>query len=57
MRSITYQGRNYTEFWAWLPIRTRSGQRIWMDYYYLRPNRWGMGVILSYQELTVDQGD
>lgn len=48
---ITVNGRTYTKFWALWPCRSSSGRLIWFDYYYMRPDRNGHGVILTRDDL------
>jgi hypothetical protein len=54
MKPFTINGRNYTELWAWLPVKTTRGERLWMTRYYIRPGRNGEGIILSQWDLMLD---
>jgi hypothetical protein len=47
MQSRTVNGRSYTRRYAWLPVRTRAGELVWLAHYYIRPDRAGQGVVLS----------
>ena len=54
MKSISYNDRNYTCFWAWLPIRSTKGSLLWMQHYYIRPGHNGEGLVLSHQDMLLD---
>jgi hypothetical protein len=54
MKPVNYFGSHYTEFFAWFPTRMTSGLWVWLDPYYIRPDRKstsGMGVTLSFEEV------
>jgi len=51
MKPFDYFGQHYTEFFAWWPTRMTSGQWVWLDPYFLRPDRNGVGVLLSFEEV------
>jgi hypothetical protein len=48
-------GRTYSRLYAWIPTRMTSGRRVWFDYYYIRPNHLGEGILLNQQEYQLDQ--
>jgi hypothetical protein len=50
----TVNGVTYTKFYAWLPTRMRSGELVWLAPYYMRPDRNGQGVLLSFDEYLID---
>jgi len=50
MKPITRNGRNYTQFYAWYPVRTTLGRWIWFENYYIRPDRYFQGRLLSESE-------
>ena len=54
MKPRQYNGRNYTEFWAWFPTRSTKGQRLWMQRYYIRPGPNGVGIVLSHWDMLLD---
>ena len=54
MQYREYFGQGYTEFFAWWPRRMTSGRWIWLDTFYLRPDRNGQGILLSFSELLMD---
>lgn len=56
-RPMSRNGRNYTEFFAWWPSRMTSGRWVWFNFYYLRPNSNGQGVLVSAAELANDRLD
>jgi len=51
MKPFEYFGQRYTEFFAWLPKRMSSGHWVWLDVYFIRPDRNGSGVLLSFEEV------
>ncbi len=51
MKPFSYYGQHYTEFFAWLPKRMSSGAWVWLDPYFIRPDRNGVGVLLSFEEV------
>lgn len=51
---ITLNQRTYTRQFALLPTRMSSGQRVWFDYYYIRPDYQGQGVLLSLTEFLLE---
>ena len=54
MKPVNYFGSHYTEFFAWIPQRMTSGRLVWLEPYYIRPERnttSGMGVVLSFEEV------
>ena len=55
MKPFQANSRNYTQFWAWLPVRTSKGQRLWMCRYYIRPLANGEGLVLSHRDMLADQ--
>jgi len=57
MKPVTYNGRNYTAFWAWYPHRSSRGQRLWMQRYYIRPGPNGVGIVLGHREMLLDSLD
>jgi hypothetical protein len=54
MKPVQYNGRNYTAFWAWYPVSSSQGQRLWMSRYYIRPGPNGEGIVLSHWEMLLD---
>jgi hypothetical protein len=48
-------GRTYSRLYAWIPTRMSSGLHVWLDYYYIRPDYLGQGVLLNQQEYLLDQ--
>ena len=54
MKPVTYNGRNYTEFWAWYPHRSSQGRLLWMQRYYIRPGQNGQGLVLSHWDMLLD---
>jgi hypothetical protein len=48
-------GRTYSRLYAWIPTRMSSGLHVWLDYYYIRPDHLGQGVLLNQQEYLLDQ--
>ena len=53
-RTFTTNGRTYTEWFAWWPRRMASGEWVWMTFYYMRPDRNGVGILLSRDDLMRD---
>jgi len=51
MKPYMYFGQNYTQFFAWLPKRMSSGHWVWLDPYFIRPDRNGQGILLSFEEV------
>jgi hypothetical protein len=54
MKPVNYFGHHYTEFFAWWPCRMTSGSWVWLEPYFLRPDRnttSGFGVTLSFEEV------
>jgi hypothetical protein len=55
MRKIyTVNDRTYTRFYAWLPQRMRSGALVWLEYYYMRPDANGQGLLLAHSEYLLE---
>ena len=54
MKPFQANGRNYTQFWAWLPVTSSKGQRLWMCRYYIRPLANGEGLVLSHWDMLAD---
>ena len=46
--------RAYTRFFAWLPQRLSNGDRVWLTYYYLRPDHNGQGLLLSWSAVRAE---
>ena len=57
MKPVTYNGRNYTAFWAWYPHRSSQGRLLWMSRYYIRPGPNGVGIVLGHREMLLDSLD
>lgn len=51
---LTINGRTYTEFRAWFPVRTTEGELLWLVRYYITPSRYGYGRILSRFDLHLE---
>jgi hypothetical protein len=54
MKPCSYFGSHYTEFFAWIPTKMSSGSWVWLEPYFLRPDRnttSGFGVVLSFEEV------
>jgi hypothetical protein len=47
---ITVNGRGYTKLYALMPIRSTMGQWIWFKHYYIRPDQYFEGRLLTEQE-------
>ncbi len=45
--TVTVNNRTYSQLFAYWPTRTSRGQLIWLEHYYMRPDRNGQGIILS----------
>lgn len=43
----TINGHTYTRFYAWFPTRMHNNELVWFEYYYMRPDRNGQGILLS----------
>jgi hypothetical protein len=54
MKPITRNGHNYTELYAWYPIRTTLGAWIWLQHYYIRPDRYFEGRLLTRAEMLAE---
>jgi hypothetical protein len=54
MESRTINGRTYTRKFAWLPVRTTADELVWLDHYYIRPGRNGLGIVLTWNDLQID---
>ena len=54
MKQYSAHGRDYTEFFAWWPRKMTSGTWVWLDPFYMRPDRNGQGVLLSFDEMLRD---
>jgi len=54
MKPFQYCNRNYTQFWAWFPIRSSQGRLLWMQRYYIRPGHNGQGLVLSHRDMLLD---
>jgi hypothetical protein len=54
MKPFQANGRSYTQFWAWFPIRTTKGQLLWFCRYYIRPQHNGEGIVLSHWDMLID---
>lgn len=54
MKPITRNGHTYTQFWAWYPVRTTLGEWTWFNYYYIRPDRYFQGRLLSHREMLAE---
>jgi len=54
MKNFEYFGSNYTEFFAWWPTRMTSGAWVWLDPYFIRPDHNGHGVVLSFEEVRLE---
>ena len=54
MKPFQYCGRNYTQFWAWYPVSSSKGQRLWLQRYYIRPGYNGVGIVLSHWDMLED---
>lgn len=50
----TVNGRTYTRKFAWLPIRTVHKELLWFTHYYLRPDRNGQGIVLSFEDFILE---
>lgn len=53
---ITVNDRNYNRYWAWWPVRVSTGDLIWFEHYYMRPDRNGQGLLLTRDQWLVDSG-
>lgn len=51
---IVANGHTYTRQFAWYPVRSTIGQWIWLDNYYIRPDRYFEGRLLSQHEFIVE---
>jgi hypothetical protein len=54
MKPITRNGHNYTELYAWYPVRTTLGAWIWLQHYYIRPDRYFEGRLLTRAEMLAE---
>ena len=54
MKPVTVNGRNYTELYAWYPVRTTLGTWIWLQTYYIRPDRYFEGRLLTRAEMLAE---
>ena len=56
MITVTVNGQTYTRWFAWLPRRVTSGELVWWELYYMRPNQNGEGILLSKDEWILEIG-
>ena len=54
MKPVEYFGQRYTQFFAWLPKRMSSGSWVWLEPYFIRPDRNGTGIVLSFEEVRLE---
>ena len=47
---VTVNGRDYTKFYAWLPVKSTLAGWVWFNYYYIRPDQYFEGRLLSQAE-------
>ena len=51
MKPFNINNQHYTEFFAWWPTRVSSGAWVWLDPYYMQPNRNGVGITYTFDEV------
>lgn len=56
MNIVVVGGQTYSRWFAWLPRRLSNGDRVWLTYYYLRPDGNGQGLLLSWAEVKAKSG-
>lgn len=54
---LSHNGRTYTKFWALLPIKSTLAGWIWFDHYYIRPDQYFEGRVLSQAEFLAENPD
>lgn len=54
MTPITVNGRTYTRLFAWYPVRSTLGEWIWLTDYYIRPDRYFEGRLLSHTDYLLE---